>query len=176
MPDLAAHTILPAGTWPPSEACDTIALTYDDRHRRRFAFTASGGTPFLLDLPRAAVLQHGDGLQLSDARIIAVEAAPERLSKVEASSPAALVQLAWHIGNRHLPAQLAADCILIREDHVITQMLEGLGARVTHIHAPFCPESGAYSGEHSHDHGHNKSPEHAPKHGQDHAPGHSHDH
>lgn len=179
MAHVNAHTVLPSGTWQPRDACDTIALTFDERHRRRFAFTARGGTHFLLDLPRAAVLQQGDGLYLSDERIIAVEAAPERLTKVEAASPDALVRLAWHIGNRHLPAQLAADCILIREDHVITHMLEGLGARVTPINAPFCPESGAYSGGHGHSHdhsdGHEPGRSHAPGGRDSHDHGHSHD-
>jgi urease accessory protein len=170
MQTLRAHTVLPAGTWPNASACDSIALTYDERHRRRFAFTAQGGTAFLLDLPRATVLQQGDGLALTDGRIIAVSAARERLSRVEASSAQALVQLAWHIGNRHLPAQLTADAIFIREDHVITHMLEGLGARVTPVDAPFRPESGAYAGGHGNhpQHGHQHEHEHAHQHGQEH--------
>jgi urease accessory protein len=145
-----AHQILPAGTWPQAQACDHIALDYDARHRRRFRFVAQAGTEFLLDLARAAVLNHGDGLQLDDGRIIEVLAAPEALTEVRASSPQELVRLAWHIGNRHLPAQLLADRILIREDHVITDMLIGLGAQITHLQAPFTPESGAYANAHSH--------------------------
>lgn len=182
MESLRAHKVLPAGTWASAEACDSIALTYDERHRRRFAFTAQGGTAFLLDLPRATVLQQGDGLALTDGRIIAVSAAREQLSRVEASSAQALVQLAWHIGNRHLPAQLTADAIFIREDHVITHMLEGLGAHVTQIDAPFRPESGAYSGGHGHghhqDHDHDdafQEPAHSHEHTHAHLPGHAND-
>lgn len=164
MIQLRAYTVLPVGTWPESQAYDTIALTYDERHRRRYAYIAQGGTAFLLDLPRATVLQQGDGLALEDGRIIAVTAAPEQLSKVTPTAKASLVQLAWHIGNRHLPAQLSPEAIYIREDHVITHMLEGLGAQVSQVSAPFSPESGAYAGGHSHSHSH------------DHAHDHDHDH
>lgn len=144
-----ATEILAAGTWPVASAVDRIALDYDERHRRRFRYVAAAGTEFLLDLPRAAVLQHGDALLLEDGRCIEVQAAAEALLRISAGSTAALVRLAWHIGNRHLPAQLAADSILIREDHVIEAMLIGLGARVEHVRAAFAPESGAYAHAHS---------------------------
>lgn len=142
---LRATEVLPAGSWNAATAADRISLDYDERHRRRFRYVAAGGTEFLLDLPRATVLQQGDGLALDDGRIVAVEAAPEALTLITAADSASLVRLAWHIGNRHLPAQLAADHILIREDHVITEMLRGLGATVQPINAAFTPESGAYA-------------------------------
>lgn len=145
-----AHTILPAGTWPAANANDRIALDYDARHRRRFRYTADAGTDFLLDLPRATVINDGDGLQLDDGRVIAVAAAPEALIEITAASTTELVRLAWHIGNRHLPAQLSEDRILIREDHVIVAMLHGLGATTRTVSAPFTPESGAYANSHAH--------------------------
>ena len=145
-----AQQILPAGSWKSTKASDQIALDYDARHRRRFRYVADAGTDFLLDLARATVLNHGDGLVLDDGRIIEVIAAPESLTEVKAQTPQELIKLAWHIGNRHLPAQLDADRILIREDHVITDMLIGLGAQVRHLQAPFTPESGAYANAHSH--------------------------
>lgn len=147
----AAHEILAAGTWAPESAADRISLDYDERHRRRFRYVAEAGTEFLLDLARATVIHHGDGLKLDDGRIVRVEAAPEALTEIKARSTAELIRLAWHIGNRHLPAQLEADRILIREDHVITAMLRGLGAEVRMIRAPFTPESGAYANAHAHD-------------------------
>ena len=62
-----------------------------------------------------------------------------------------LCRLAWHIGNRHLPAEFHADRIRLRDDHVIAAMLEGLGAEVGRVEAPFTPERGAYD-EHEHHH------------------------
>lgn len=151
---LRATEVLPAGQWNHHEAIDHIALDYDARHRRRIRLQADHGTEFLLDLARATVLQHGDGLVLEDGRLIEVLAAPEALSRVTASDVESLMRLAWHIGNRHLPAQLSADGILIREDHVIVSMLRGLGATVEAVNAPFTPEGGAYAGGHSHGHSH----------------------
>src|SRR4051812_33025745 len=101
-----AHEILTAGSWPESTALDHISLDYNERHRRRFRYVALGGTEFLLDLARATVLNHGDGLKLEDGRVIKVAAAEEALTEIKASSVKELIRLAWHIGNRHLPAQL----------------------------------------------------------------------
>jgi urease accessory protein len=157
---LRATKVSPAGRWKSETAIDRVTLDYDARHRRRFQYTAEAGTAFLLDLPRATVLNDGDGLALEDGRVIAVAAAPEVLVEVTAPDAATLMRLAWHIGNRHLPAELGPERIRLRDDHVINAMLRGLGGMVTPITAPFTPESGAYAGGepagggHGHDHGH----------------------
>jgi urease accessory protein len=159
---IRATQVLKAGSWQAAPA-DRITLSYDERHRRRLRFLAEAGTEFLLDLPRTTVLRGGDGLQLEDGRIILVAAAAEPLLEVRASDADQLARLAWHIGNRHLPAQITAGRILIREDSVIEDMLKGLGAAVRHVDEPFTPEPGAYDSSHSvvfapghsaHGHGH----------------------
>ncbi len=142
---LRADRIAPAGHWPHEEARGTVTLAFDDRHRRRLRLMSDAGEPFLLDLPRTGVLEEGAGLALSDGSWFAVKAAPEALLEITASSGALLLRLAWHIGNRHLPAQIEERRILIRDDHVLAAMLEGLGARVARITAPFTPERGAYA-------------------------------
>jgi urease accessory protein len=177
---IRAVEVLPPGTWPVDTAVDRIVLSYDERHRRRLRYVASGGTTFLLDLPRAAVLRAGDGLRLEDGRIVRVEASPEQLIEITAPDIGTLVRLAWHIGNRHLPAQLEPQRILIREDAVIESMLTGLGATLRHVLAPFTPEAGAYHGSGGHGahgpahHLHPPEPEHAHEVGQAHQ-GHHHD-
>ncbi len=147
---MRATAILPAGSWDTQAAIDRVRLSYDERNRRRLRYVALGGTNFLLDLPRATVMHEGDGLKLEDGQVIAVEAAPEALVEVTAPDTDTLVRLAWHIGNRHLPAQLQESRILIRDDHVIVDMLEGLGATVRRLEAAFTPEPGAYSGAAAH--------------------------
>ncbi|WP_309085189.1 urease accessory protein UreE [Chelativorans sp.] len=142
---------------------DTITLDETARHRRRMAMRSDGGIEFLLDLPHASLLAHGDGLLLDDGRVIEVRAAPEPLYEVRGRDARHLLALAWQLGNRHLPAEIAEDRILIRRDHVIRDMLKGLGATVAEITAPFSPEGGAY---HTHAHGHDHS----------HAHGHGHHH
>ena len=157
MPQPRATAILAAGTWPEAEARDTVHVDFDDRYRRRKVYLTEGGGSFLLDLPEAQVMRDGDALALEDGGLIRVVAAPEDLVRVTAPTPALLLRLAWHLGNRHLPTQLAGDSILIRHDHVIIRMLEGLGATLAKVRAPFDPEGGAY-GEHNrlptHPHGH----------------------
>jgi len=131
-------------------AHDAVQLDHDLRHRRRIALRGERGVEFLLDLPEAAVLRDGDELLLEDGRIIAVRAAPEPLAEIAASNAAALARIAWHIGNRHLAAAIFADRLLIRRDHVIEEMVRGLGARVRHVDEPFEPEGGAYAHGHAH--------------------------
>jgi len=133
-----------AGHWPESRAAGSITLVYDDRHRRRLRLATDGGEEFLLDLPHALSLEDGDGLQLDDGRWIAVHAAAESLIEVTAD-PTLLTRLAWHLGNRHLPARIEPHRILIRRDHVIADMLSKLGAASRFIDAPFTPERGAYN-------------------------------
>jgi urease accessory protein len=145
---IRATQVLKAGSWQAAPA-DRITLSYDERHRRRLRFLTEAGTEFLLDLPRTTVLRGGDGLQLEDGRIILVAAAAEPLLEIRASDADQLARLAWHIGNRHLPAQITTGRILIREDSVIEDMLKGLGAAVRHLDEPFTPEPGAYDSSHS---------------------------
>ncbi len=147
------------GEW--DQAADTITLDETARHRRRMAMVTDGGIAFLLDLPEAMLLVEGAAIVLDDGRLIAVKAKPEPLMKVRGRDARHLLALAWQIGNRHLPAEIHDSFILLREDHVIVEMLKGLGATVTELEAPFDPEGGAYAGQgamqhsqHSQDHGH----------------------
>jgi len=152
-----ATAVHAAGTWPEAAQRDTVHVDFDDRHRRRKMYLTEGGGAFLLDLAEATVMRDGDGLALEDGGFIRVKAAAEDLVAVTAVTPALLMRLAWHLGNRHLPTELGEDTILIRHDHVIIRMLEGLGATLVKVRAPFNPEGGAY-GEHNrlpgHPHGH----------------------
>ena len=103
-----ARHIVPAGQWPLAERRDVVCLTYDDRFRRRWRFTGAGSLEFLLDLPEARLLDHGDGLRLDGGGYVAVEALPEPLLEVTAADADALARIAWHLGNRHVPVQLGA--------------------------------------------------------------------
>ena len=154
------------GSFPPDAVQESVTLDFDDRFRRRKVFRTDSGAEFLLDLPEAQVLRDGDGLPLSDGSLVLVRAAHEPLLEIQADTPEHLMRLAWHLGNRHLPADLQGGKILIRFDHVIERMLIGLGARLAKVQAPFNPEGGAY-GEH------NRNPEH--QHGHHHGDGHHHD-
>jgi len=140
---------------------DTITLDRRSRHRRRVTMTSDRGQGFLLDLPEATYLASGDALVLDDGRLIRVVAAPESLLEIVARDAGALMRIAWHIGNRHTPAEITPTAIYIQPDHVLAEMVEGLGAKVKAVSRPFEPEGGAYgghgplqAGHHHHGHGH----------------------
>jgi urease accessory protein len=183
-----ADKVFAAGAWT-GEPADSVVLEFDERYRRRFVMTGVGGLAFLLDLPEAAMLRGGDGLRLEDGRIVEVVAAPEPLAEIRAVDALALVRVAWHLGNRHLPTELTPKALRIRRDPVIEDMARGLGARVVPVEAPFNPEGGAYveaepshahaaehagHGDHAHDHAHHgHGPHDHSHHGHDH---HVHEH
>jgi urease accessory protein len=189
----AAH-VKPQHRWSEAPA-DTVVLGFDDRHRRRMAMAGTRGLEFLLDLEHAVALRGGDALVLDDGRLIEVIAAPEPLIEIKGRDPQHLVRLAWHLGNRHLPTQITPRALRIRRDHVIAEMLKGLGARILDIEAPFDPEGGAYEGgghapaeagvqqhaahDHaSHDHAHHDHDDHHHRHDEHcgHDDHHHHDH
>lgn len=164
---IRATAVRARGTWFKAPR-DSVVLTFDDRHRRRFAMQAVHGLSFLLDLPEATALRSGDALVLDDGAFVEVVASAEPLAEITAADEAALVRIAWHLGNRHLPVQLAGRKIRIRHDHVIEAMVQGLGGRVREIEAPFDPEGGAYASaghamhdDHVHDHAHDYPDVHA---------------
>ena len=140
------------GHWPEEAALDTVTLAYLDRYRRRIRLVADSGATFLLDLARPEHLADGDGLELDSGGYIRVRAAPEPVLEIEAEDRAALLRIAWHLGNRHLPLQVAGERLRIRADHVIAEMVAGLGGRLLRIEAPFDPEIGAYAGGTAHRH------------------------
>ena len=135
-------------------------LAHDQRALRRKLLTLDNGLDVLVDLPQTVALETGDALKLEDGRFAEIIAANEPLYAVTGKSTTHLAQLCWHIGNRHLPCQIEARAgtphrLLIGRDHVIKDMLEGLGARIDEISAPFSPLRGAYWGhEHGHTHHH----------------------
>jgi urease accessory protein len=158
---IRATKVIRAGQWS-DVATDIVVLSYDERHRRRIAMRGEGGLEFLLDLPETTVLRHGDGLVLEDGRMVEVRAKPEPLHEVTATDPHHLARLAWHLGNRHVPVSIAPHRIYMRPDHVLAEMLGGLGAEVSEVEGPFDPEHGAYGHAHgdADQHRHGDDPEH----------------
>lgn len=146
---LTASEYRKVGTWPADESVDSITLDFDQRYRRRITLFTDSGMKFLLNLAEAVPLKEGDGIALDDGRWIEVHAAAEPVVQVKVDRQHSLTRLAWHIGNRHVPAEITPKAIYIRPDPVIEQMLRGLGATVTSTERAFQPEPGAY-GNHGH--------------------------
>ena len=133
---------------------ELAVLPHDERRVRRRMIPLVHGDCVLVDFPEPVTLDDRDCLKLEDGRLIEIIAAEEYLYEVTGRDPLHLMQIAWHLGNRHLKAQLELQDnrgplrILILRDHVIRDMLLKLGATVTDVCEPFYPEEGAYS--HSH--------------------------
>ena len=172
---LHAKSIVRKGQLGPRAIADIITLDRQARYRRRVALRTDSGRELMLDLAEAVYLADGDGLLLDDGGIVLVRAAAEDLLEIHAADAIALARIAWHLGNRHTPAQITGDAILIQPDHVLAEMVEGLGAHVHKVKRPFEPEGGAYGGHgplhashhhagqrhHHHDHSHSHSHSHS---------------
>jgi len=135
---------------PEARPAATLRLAYGERVKSRLATMSVDGQAVAILLPRGNVLRDGALLAGDDGALARVEAAPEPVTRVTADDPLALLRAVYHLANRHVPAQIALDHVLIERDAVLEAMLRGLGLRVEHIEAPFDPEGGAYHGEHHH--------------------------
>ena len=126
---------------PPS---DRLLLPYDARRKSRQRVTLVSGEELGYVLPSGTVLRQGDRLLTGNGLVVEVEAAPEVLLEVRAGDPLLLGRAAYHLGNRHVPVQLGERFLRFQPDHVLAEMLVGLGCTVSEVEAPFDPEGGAY--------------------------------
>lgn len=153
-PMLEIHQRAQAG-----EPAGVLTLPFDTRQKSRFKARLDDGTEVGVFLPRGTLLRGGDLLLAADGRVIAVQAAPERVSTVSTADPLRLARACYHLGNRHVPLQIGAGWARYLHDHVLDQMVIGLGLKVVAESAPFEPEPGAYGalahgGLLHHHHGH----------------------
>jgi urease accessory protein len=146
-----AQQVLRAGGFRGADAIDRVVLDADERYRRRAVLTGETGAKFLVDFAEVTPLYDGDGLVMDDGTIVVVVARPEPLVEIAAGADAgdgcagaAVARLAWHLGNRHAEVEIVGDRLRMRRDHVLEEMLAGLGAVLTPLDAPFDPERGAY--------------------------------
>jgi len=140
-----------------SERCDPVAepygelvLPFDLRIRSRLRTRLVSGEEAVLKTERGAVLRGGECLKAEDGRVVRVSAAPESVMHITCSSQFEFTRAAYHLGNRHVPVEIGGGFLRIAADHVLCDMLLGLGAKVEQLEAPFEPESGAYGGGHGH--------------------------
>ncbi|WP_252060281.1 urease accessory protein UreE [Acinetobacter sp. AHP123] len=135
----------------PDQAFETVELTFDTRQKSRFRATLASGVDIGADLPRTGILRSGSYISTQQGDVLRVDAKPERLMQVSATSDFDLLKAAYHLGNRHVPLMLTPTALYFEPDHVLAEMVEGLGLTVSETDHPFEPESGAYA-QHGHDH------------------------
>lgn len=145
---------LPASSQPdavtsPDASEATLSLNWDTRQKSRFRATLTTGEDIGVDVPRGQPLRHGAILTTAQGERLRIEAAPQSVLQVTATSGFDLLKAAYHLGNRHVPLMLTPDALYLEPDHVLADMLRGLGLQVGQTVHPFEPESGAY---HQHEH------------------------
>lgn len=149
-----AIAILRAGQTRSGAIADTLLLDYDQRRAPGGILTGLKGTQVEIAIAQSESLATDDCLVLNDGRLIEIVARPEPLLEVRAADAAAMARLAWHLGDRHIPAELHERRLRVRHDAAIEKLLASLDAKATPIEAPFEPEGGAYSvGQGHHHHG-----------------------
>jgi urease accessory protein len=126
-----------------------LVLPFQLRTKSRLRTELDNGEEVGIVLNRGSVLRDGDLLLANDGRVVKVIAAPERVSTVSSTDALTLARAAYHLGNRHVPLQIDAQRLRYQHDHVLDEMVRGLGLHVSIEEAPFEPEAGAYGG-HSH--------------------------
>lgn len=130
-PDLSPHLTLP--------------LTAEERQRSRARHCAPDGQVLELHLPRGTVLQDGDWLESDTGELLLqIQAQPEPVLTVRADTPLALLQAAYHLGNRHVPLEITPTYLRLSPDPVLETMLNHMGLAVIPETHPFHPEPGAY--------------------------------
>ena len=135
----------------PDQAFETVELTFDTRQKSRFRAALASGVDIGADLPRTGILRSGSYIATKEGDVLRIDAKPERLMQVSAKTDFDLLKAAYHLGNRHVPLMLTPAALYFEPDHVLAEMVEGLGLTVSETDYPFEPESGAYA-QHSHDH------------------------
>jgi urease accessory protein len=130
----------------PAEIHGHLCLPFELRQKTRLRTSLRSGEEVAVMLPRGQVLRGGQRLRASDGRVFEVVAEPERVLHITCDTSQALTRAAYHLGNRHVPVQIGDGFLRIAGDHVLVDMLHGLGARCQSMEAAFEPEAGAYGG------------------------------
>jgi len=133
------------------EGC--VLLSYAQREKARQRVVLESGEQIAINIRRGQVMRGGDLLKSRQGRCVRVQAAPETVSTVHCTDALQLTRIAYHLGNRHVWLQVGAGWLRYLHDHVLDDMVRGLGGEVTIEDAPFEPEAGAYGGHAEGKHG-----------------------
>jgi len=135
---------------PQTDVDAELALPYELRQKSRLRTALASGEEVGIFLERGSVLRGGDCLRAADGRVVRVVAASEALMEVRTADPRLLARAAYHLGNRHTPVEAGPGWLRFATDHVLAEMLLGMGLEVAALQAPFEPEAGAYAAAHHH--------------------------
>lgn len=130
----------------------TLTLPWEKRIKSRQRVGLDNNAEAGLFLERGEILRHGDMLSSDDGFRVKIIAAHEQVSTARAQTPRQLNLACYHLGNRHVDLEIRDDYVRYPHDHVLDEMVKGLGLTITVEQAPFEPETGAYGNGHHHHH------------------------
>ncbi|NWG26413.1 MAG: urease accessory protein UreE [Pseudorhodoplanes sp.] len=172
---MRATHVIPAGRPRSGPVIDALILDFERRKGPQGSATGLKGTRVEFDLP-AVRLRTDDCLVLEDGSLVEIVAKPEPLLEIRAQHVSALARIAFHLGDRHIPAEISARRLRVRDEPAVESLLNGLGVTMARIEAPFEPEGGAYArGEgdgHHHAHDRHDDDHHLLHHHHGHGHGH----
>ena len=134
-----------------------VVLSIEQRVKARQKIQLENGSSAGLFNDRGSVLKDGDFLQAESGETIVIKAANESVSTLYTDDALSLSRACYHLGNRHVALQINKQFVRYLHDHVLDDMLVGLGLKPVVELAPFEPEPGAYERNQSksaHDGGH----------------------
>jgi urease accessory protein len=133
-----------------TETTDTVHLSFEARSKSRLLLRLDSGEQAALVVERGRLLRGGDRVRTQDGREVVIVAAEESLLEASSDDPVAIARAAFHLGNRHVAVQVMTQSLRFLDDHVLAEMVRGLGLEVRALRAPFEPEGGAYGHHHVH--------------------------
>jgi urease accessory protein len=131
-------------------ACETVKLNFEARCKSRLLLRLDSGETAALIVERGRLLRGGDRVRTEDGRVVQIIAVEEALLEASSDDPVTIAKAAYHLGNRHVAVQVMPNRLRFLDDHVLGEMVKGLGLRVTAVLAAFEPEGGAYGHHHAH--------------------------
>ncbi len=123
----------------------SLVLPYEDRQKARLKTKLEDGSEAGLFLPRGTIPRGGDLLEAEDGTLVKIIAADEKISRVVCDEPGNMAKVSYHLGNRHVAVEISDNWVAYLRDHVLDDMVQGMGFSVSHAMAPFEPEAGAYA-------------------------------
>ena len=106
---------------------DTLILGREDRGRGRQRVRTQKGIEIALAFPTGTVLKDGDILHVDERSYIAIEAAKEEVLVIYPINITDCAEIAYEIGNRHLPISVKEGKILTPRDGLLEEFLKRNG-------------------------------------------------
>ncbi|RZD18531.1 MAG: hypothetical protein EVG15_05735 [Candidatus Acididesulfobacter diazotrophicus] len=118
---------------------DVIVLDWEERRKSRQRIVSKGGIEIGIALPTGTILYSGDIIYKDDTTYIEVETKKEDLILIKHKDLVASANIAYVIGNMHLPVAINKDGIFMLYSRQVEVWLNKKGIEYNRIKAIFEP-------------------------------------